>query len=56
VLIGSFLTIIWAGHVPLMFMILGIQVGAAHCLCNATQFSSAAPLLLRRLLVLRCCC
>ena len=25
VLIGSFLGIIWAGHVPLMFMILGIQ-------------------------------
>lgn len=26
VLIASFLAIIWAGHVPLMFMILGIQV------------------------------
>ncbi|KAI3434991.1 hypothetical protein D9Q98_003043 [Chlorella vulgaris] len=25
VLIASFLTIIWAGHVPLMFMVLGIQ-------------------------------
>jgi hypothetical protein len=29
VLIASFLAIIWAGHVPLMFMVLGIQVGAA---------------------------
>jgi ABC-type uncharacterized transport system fused permease/ATPase subunit len=29
VLIASFLTIIWAGHVPLMFMVLGIQVGGA---------------------------
>ena len=28
VLIGSFVAIIYAGHVPLMFMILGIQVGA----------------------------
>lgn len=28
VLIASFLLIIWAGHVPLMFMVLGIQVGA----------------------------
>ena len=31
-LIASFLAIIWAGHVPLMFMILGIQVrgGGGH--------------------------
>lgn len=31
VLIVSFLTLIWAGHVPLMFMVLGIQVGISCC-------------------------
>lgn len=50
VLIGSFIGFIWAGHVPLMFMIFGIQVSSsaakAHsqtcgrCLNKATCFAS----------------
>ena len=49
VLIGSFIGFIWAGHVPLMFMIFGIQVSSsetkAHsqtcgrCLSKATYFA-----------------
>ena len=30
-LITSFLAILWAGHVPRMFMVLGIQVRGAGC-------------------------
>lgn len=34
VLIGGFLFLVWAGHVPLMLLVLALQVGrASYCPC-----------------------
>lgn len=46
ILIAVFLAIIWAGHVPLMFMILGIQtmmVRELFCLARVAQQERKLP-------------